>query len=275
MTAKKKSTGSKKQSQRKATNRTRTEPPRGSVAEHSEHPESRGDSTVRHTRPGFPQGEGDVTRPAKAGNKKQSIRDTLLEQHAATSSGDTDTVLELTKHKNANRLSTQERELAIELLPTGAILEHEAPYRWRVHITGQNRYGFGATAKEAIDSWVLGNSDVNGAQAAARRFSELSSTQQQEITDRDNAAARSVGQGAGESPDVVARRQALEFSQAADKRAKTPLNANSDGAEVSTATNRQGRGEDPSVPAGTEDRKASAQRSRSGARRRTGAKARK
>jgi hypothetical protein len=270
---------------------TGTEPPRRSVAEHSEHPESAGDSTVRHAdqhrsapsagRKGFPQGEYDVNQPAKAGAKKQSIKQTLLEQHAATQSGDTQTVLGLIKHQNANRLSVDERELAVELLPIGAIIEHEAPYRWRVRspVGGGNRFGHGATAKEAIDSFVLGNADVNGAQAAARRFSELPASQQREIEDRDNAAARSVGQAGEDSPDVLARRQALSFSQAADKRAPTPQNAASDGAEVSTATNRAGRGEDPSVPAGQaarqQDRSARAAKNRSAARRRSGAKAKK
>lgn len=267
---KKSSNRSGKTAQRKATNRTGTEPPRRSVADHSEHPESPGDSTVRHAgRGSFPQGEYDVTSPKKSDGKKQSIKDTLLEQHSAASSGNTDTVLELLKHRSANRLQAHERELAYETLPVGVVIEHDRAYSWKIHVLGQARFSFGATLKEAIDAWVLGNTDVNGAQAAARRFKELPASQQKEIEERDNAAARSVGQGAADSPDVIARREALKFSEAADKRAPSPTNANSDGAEVSSATNRAGRGEDP---AGESDARSSA-RARANARRRKGARA--
>jgi hypothetical protein len=39
-------------------------------------------------------------------------------------------------------------------LPIGAVIEHEALHRWRVHVPGQNRYGHGATEAEAITAYL-------------------------------------------------------------------------------------------------------------------------
>jgi hypothetical protein len=187
------------------------------VAQHSEHPETKGDSTVRHAEPatgkqsgegegGFPQGEYDVTDPTPAGAiVPQGDAETLLEAHF----GDQD-IERLQELLGDARLDDEEYALVIEAAPVGFVLEHEAPDRWRAHRTGQNRWGHGRTARGAIEQFVLGGTP-NIVDAAAEAFAKLPAADQRAIKERDARAARSVGApvedlGRDEAREDAARR---------------------------------------------------------------------
>jgi hypothetical protein len=171
-----------------------------SVADHSEHPETPGDSTARHDEgtaervraqgaAGFPQGEYDVTNPAPApGVPVEDDMTALLDAHL--SNADTDRLKELLAD---GVLDDAELSLVIAAMPVGFVLEHEAENRWRCHITGQNRFGHGQTHQEAVEDYVLGTNAVTGEAAAARSFARLSAADQQAIRDRDAQAAEAVG----------------------------------------------------------------------------------
>lgn len=280
MATKAKTAGKSKSGQRKAPdNKTGTESSRSkkSVADHSEHPENSSDSTVRHadqparrTGPagskGFPQGEYDVTKPRPAGGRKQSIEQQLLEAHHGDS--DLEAIKKANARPSANRLHPTDRALAIETLPVGSTLEHEQENRWRVvgRLGGGNRYGHGSTAQEAIDNYVLGSSVGDSAQAAAQAFHELPKRQQKEITERDEKAARRLGQDPSNTAEAIARQEFVDNQKAARSAAHPAPNATSDGAEVASAQLEAGarRG-------GTE----TATRNRTGARQRTGSTSRK
>lgn len=200
---------------------------RRSVADHSEHPESRADSTVAHDEPqtgkrsagagegGFPQGEGDVVKPALEGEDKRSVKEQLLDAHFGT----VDIRRHLADADKKGRLDRTTVTVATETLPVGAIVEHEAENRWRIRVPtgGGNRYGFGATYREAIESYVLGDAVVDEQSAAAKRFSELSPRQQEEIRVRDEKAARRVGQDPTATPEAIARNEAAENAKAENK----------------------------------------------------------
>lgn len=253
----------------RANRQTGTEPPARSVEEHSEHPEHPGDPTVRHAgRGSFPEGEYDITKPKSSKGKPTSVRQTLIEQHYAAGGLDVETIQKAIKHPNANRLAASERELALELMPVGTILEHEAQNRWRVHVAGQNRYGHGSTAKEAIDSWVLGNGAINETAAAAQRFNELPASVKAEIIERNRAAAKSTGQVYEDTAEAVAFQEAVNNQKAAQKRDRSPISAGTEGPEVASAINKAGR-----ERSGARKSPASASRNRSSARRRSGGKA--
>ena len=219
---------------------TGTEPPKKSVSDHSEHPENPADSTVKHTGAGFPQGEGDVTEPAKAGakapkaEKPRSIRDQHLLALAAGQ--DVKAIEAALKEPNATRLSPIQRAIAAELLPIGAIIEHEGANRWRVRGPmgqGGPHFGHGATMAEAIDSFVLGNVVATDAEASAHRFSKLPPKQQKEIEERDIAS--------GNQADVDARRKTVEAVKKSAKLLDSPINAQSDGAAVGSELNAEGK----------------------------------
>lgn len=260
-----------------------------SQAEHSEHPENPGDSTVRHAVPtarageegqkGFPQGEYDVTPPAKEPARgKRSLEDQLIEQHVGDQ--DVEAIERALKSPKANRLNPKQRALAIEALPIGSVLEHEGAFRWRVtgRGTGGNRYGHGATAQEAIDNYVLGSSVTDATQAGAQAFTELPKSVQKEIEERDAAVAKRQGLSPDSLPEQIARREFVENQKAAQKAARPAPNAATDGSEVASAQleqgTKRGRAEGASE-AEAEGRKGQAARKRSSARRRTGAKAKR
>jgi hypothetical protein len=109
------------------------------AAAHSEHPEDRADSTVRHSEPptgkrtrgagegGFPQGEYDVaTAGAEPAEDKRSVKEQLLDAHFGT--------VDIRKHladaDKKGRLDRTTVTVAMETLPVGAIVEHEAENRW-------------------------------------------------------------------------------------------------------------------------------------------------
>ena len=260
-----------------------------SVAEHSEHPENPGDSTVRHANPtvragsegqkGFPQGEYDVTPPKKEPAKAQrSVTQANLEQHMGDQ--DVEAIEKQLKAPKANRLKPQERALALEGLPIGAILEHEGQFRWRVKgpTGGGNRFGHGSTAQEAIESYVLGSSSATVEEAGARAFSELEPRQQKEIEARDAAVAKRQGISVESLPEVIARREFQENEKARGKAKAPAANATTDGPEVASAQleagARRGQAKDAGEDEG-EGKKEKAARKRSSARRRTGAKSRR
>lgn len=287
MTAKKKaaSTAGKKSSsskagQRKAETKTGTEPPRRSIADHSEHPESPGDSTVRHAdnpagrrsagSRGFPQGEYDVTTPAKAGASKKDPTQLAIEQ--SLSAEDLAAIKAAQKHPKANRLKPEQRALAIEALPEGTIIEKEGRFRWRVRSAGTNggnRYGHGTTAAEAIDNYILGHSVITTEQAGAEQFHSYPASVQKEIEARDAAVAQRQGRNVEDFPEVIARREYKANQKAAAGAKPTAPGATSDGAEVASAQLEQG------AKRGGQARQSQAAQNRSSARRRTGGKARK
>lgn len=283
-TAGKKSSSSKRSGQRGVDTKTGTEPPKRSVADHSEHPESPGDSTVRHAdnpagrksagAKGFPQGEYDVTEPAKKGATKKDPIQNAIEQ--GLSAEELSTIKAAQKHPKANRLSTDQRALGLEALPIGAILEHEAQYRWRVkaNLGGGIRWGHGTTAQEAIDNYLLGSSVIDSAQAAAQTFHDYPASVQKEIEERDAKVAARLGVGVDTLPGVLERRE-FKANQEAAKKAKAPApNATTDGPEVASAQLEAGAkrgGRDGSVA----DPKEKAASNRKAAARRSGAKAKK
>lgn len=262
---------------------------RRSIAEHSEHPESRADSTVAHDEPptgkrtagagegGFPQGEGDVTRPQLEGEDKRSVKEQLLDAHFGT--------VDIRKHlADADKKARLDRttvSVAIETTPVGTIVEHEAENRWRVRTPtgGGNRYGFGATFREAVESYVLGDAVTDEQSAAAKRFGELSPRQQEEIRQRDEKAARRVGQDPTATPEAIARREAAENAKAenqalGDKKAR--VGQITEGAERASARDAAGqkrgaREEIAAYDSGSEARAGQARKSASPARARKGA----
>lgn len=272
--------------------KTGTEPPKRSVADHSEHPEHPGDSTVRHAdqalgvgrasagKKGFPQGEYDVNRPAKAAGKKQDIKQTLLEQHEAEAGVEVDEVKRLLKERSG-RLSASEFSLAVETLPLGAVIEHEGPYRWRVRgpVGGGNRFGHGKTMAEAVEDYVLGTPTHIAANAAADQFSRYPKSVQEEIKERDAKAARALGQDPDSTPEAIARREFEENAKAATK-AKTPAsNASSSGPEIASAQleagRRRGNPQSQDLNPSRAQATSKATSNRKAARRRSGGKARR
>jgi len=218
-------------------------------AQHSEHPESFSDSTVRHAEPpqgkqageghgGFPQGEYDVTKPAKEpAAKAKSTQQAQLDQHFEG----VEDITELSNNvKKASRLSELNFLASLEAFPVGTIIEHEAPNRWRVRSTsgGGFRYGHGAYAREAIESYILGTAVGSQEEASARAFAQLPASQQNEIRERDRIAAERVGK----SPTADFAREEARKIALADKTAKpAALNAVTDGPEKASARDEAGR----------------------------------
>jgi hypothetical protein len=273
-TAGKKNSSSKSRGQRGAETRTGTEPPKGSVADHSEHPESPGDSTVRHAdnpvgrrsagSRGFPQGEYDVTEPAKKGATKKDPTQLAIEQ--GLTAEQLETIKAAQKHPNANRLKPEQRALAVEALPVGAVIEKEGDFRWRVRSAGTNggnRFGHGKTAQEAIDNYILGHSVITTEQAGAEQFHSYPKSVQKEIEERDAAVAKRQGRNVEDFPEVIARREFVKNQKAAKGAKPTAPGQTSDGAEVASAQLEAGA------------KRGQAAQNRSSARRRTGGKARK
>ena len=189
---------------------------RRSIVEHSENPDKPGDSTVRHALPalgadesgqkGFPQGEYDVVAPAKAAAApKRSDNDQLIDSHVGNSDPD-----EITKNlKEVTRLSDEERVLLLETIPVGAVLERSGENQFRLH--KGNTFGFGATAAEAIESFVLGA----GPSEDAAKFARMEPAVQKEIEERDRKAALRVGQSYDGTPEQVARLEAVQNAKPA------------------------------------------------------------
>lgn len=246
---------------------TESETDKRSIAEHSEHPENPNDSTVRHAvgtnaageegQKGFPQGEYDVTPPAKEGRKTGA--EGAIEQHIGNA--DVEQIQKALKAPQANRLTAEKRALALETLPIGSILEHEGANRWRVRgpISGGIRWGHGATAQEAIESYVLGLAVQDSAAAGAQAFHELTPKLQKEITERDRKAAERVGQSPDGTPEAIARREYIENQRAARNAKPAAANASTDGPEIASAQLEAGQ-------------KRAAARKRTGATKRSGRK---
>ena len=222
---------------------TESETKKRSISEHSEHPENPNDSTVRHAvgtaaagqegQKGFPQGEYDVTPPAKEGRKAGA--EGAIEQHLG--SADVEQIKKSLAAPQANRMTAEKRALALETLPAGSILEHEGQNRWRVRgpISGGIRWGHGATAQEAIESYVLGLAVQDSAAAGAQTFSQFSPKIQKEITERDRIAAQRVGQSPDGTPEAIARREFQENQKAARNAKPAAANASTDGPEIASA----------------------------------------
>jgi hypothetical protein len=229
---------------------------RRTAQQHQEHPELAADSVVRHAEPqtgkprgegagGFPSGEYDVTPPAKAteeapategvtaGQTADVSHDALIDAHL----GDKDIAQLQTLLGENRRLDDAELPLIIEALPVGAIIEHEAPNRWRVRspASGGIRWGHGGTAVAAIEAYVLGDVAPTAVAAGAQRFLALPASQQQEIRERDQKAAERVGG----TPDTFVRDEAIKAAQS-DQTAKAPAaNAVTDGPEKASARAEQ------------------------------------
>jgi hypothetical protein len=268
---------------------------RRTAQQHQEHPELRADSVVRHAEPqtgkqrgegagGFPSGEYDVTPPKSATEEQPATEGVTAGQTADTSH---DALLDahfgavdieaLQQQLGENRrLDDAELPLILEALPVGAVIEHEAPNRWRVRspTTGGNRFGHGATGVQAIEAYVLGDVAPTADAAGAQRFLALPAAQQQEIRERDQKAAERVGG----TPDTFARDEAIKAAES-DQTAKAPAsNAVTDGPEKASARAEQGtRGAQntpgQSRPAAkstskTAAKKGASKSSRSGAKRR-------
>jgi hypothetical protein len=214
-----------------------------SVAEHSAHPEDPSDSSVKHVadpasivKPtaephegtaGYPAGEYDVVKPAPSEAKEQSV----VEAHLAAV--DTDQLKALMKD---TVLDPDEYALVLEASGVGFELLHEGDNRWRAR---QNqRFGHGRTAKEAIEAFVLGTSSVTLQDAAAREFLQLSATQQQEIRDRDQAAAGAVGLGAATAMAAEETRKTFAKRQGA---ALPATGARTDASEQMSASQAIGK----------------------------------
>lgn len=248
--ARKRSSSSKSANKSQRTNvsdtKTGTQPPRRSIEQHSEHPESAGDSTVRHAdnpvgrasagKKGFPQGEYDVDEPAKRGAVKKDPQQLAIEQ--GLDDDELKTIKAAIAHPKANRLKHEQRALAIEALPIGAIVEHEGKFRWRVRSSptgGGFRFGHGATFQEAVDNYLLGSSAQTADAAGAERFQAYPKSVQKEIEERDAAVAKRQGVSPESFPEVIARREFVE-NQKAGAKAKAPApNAVTDGAEQASA----------------------------------------
>jgi hypothetical protein len=211
---------------------------RRSQNEHAENPDKPGDSTVRHALPqtgadssgqkGFPQGEYDVIEPAKAAAKpKRNDVDALIDQHI----GQADPTEVIKNAEKKSRLNAKERFLILETTQPGFVLEHEGDNRWRAR--SGNRFGFGASAIEALESFVLGQ--TSGPDAGTEAFLALPASQQKEIRERDEKAARALGTTYESSPEAIARKEALETSKILDGAEPAAANANTDGPERASA----------------------------------------
>jgi hypothetical protein len=205
-------------------------------------------SGTLHAEGGYPAGEYDVTKPTTAPDGSKTAAGELADTKASTAASQpkgefgaqlaqhfTDAGADqatLMKQATQNtRLSDDERQAVLEAMPVGAILEHEAANRWRVHVIGRPRFGHGASAAEAIEAFVIGNqgSDV---EASAQRFANLPASVQQEIRERDQRAQAGTG---GVDPTEFARQEALKVAKA-DKQAKpTAASEGSDGANRESA----------------------------------------
>jgi hypothetical protein len=214
-----------------------------SVAEHSAHPEDPSDPSVRHAadpasivKPtaephegtaGYPAGEYDVVKPAPSEAKEQ----TVVEAHLAAVDVDT-----LKAAMKDTVLDPDEYALVLEASGVGFELVHEGDNRWRAR---QNqRFGHGRTAKEAIEAFVLGTSSVTLQDAAAREFLALSPAQQQEIRERDQAAAGAVGLGAREAYAAEETRKTFAKRQGA---ALPASGARTDASEQMSASQATGK----------------------------------
>jgi hypothetical protein len=217
---------------------------------HDAHPESATDTSVRHAEPqtgkqsgegegGHPAGEYDITQMDRSsGQKNTKGADTVLSQHFAGLEDKDNPLVQATKEAQSNsQIPKSKLALAIEALPVGALIEHEAPNRWRAHVTGQLRYGHGATFLEAVESYILGTGVGSMEEAAARTYAALPSHMQEQIDERDRKAAARVG---GTVPEQMARDEAKRAA-AADASADLPArNANTDGPEKASARAEQG-----------------------------------
>lgn len=198
---------------------------------------------------GHPGGEYDVTPPVTAPDGSKTAAGEAADTKAAVTADSGATgkyAVQLTQHftdagadqatllkqaAETTRLEDDQRQAALEAMPVGTILEKEAPYRWRIHVRGQNRFGHGTTASEAIEAYVIGTQGSE-VEAAATRFARLSPQQQQEIRDRDARAAAGTG---GTDPVEFARQEAIKVAEA-DKQAKpTAVSEGSDGANRESA----------------------------------------
>jgi hypothetical protein len=218
----------------------------GKADTHDANPDVSTDSSVRHAEPqtghraneghgGYPAGEYDVTKPATSGADAKTKGTTALGQLLEIAPESKEAVKRA--EQNA-QLSPSQFDQAVEALPVGTVIEHEGPYRWRVHVLGQNRWGHGATHSEAVENFVTGLSQTTAQQEADRALAALPKKQQNEIADRDQKAAEAVG---GTPPDTFARIENAK-AQAADMKAKAPApNASTDGPEKASARDEAGR----------------------------------
>lgn len=218
-----------------------------SVAQHSANPDKPQDSTVRHSEPpvarqdgtgegGYPQGEYDVTQPAKAGpvSEKDQQKAAVLAFYDGTEEQLDQTIKDALAD---SRLDESEFLKALEAMPIGTVLEHEALNRWRCHRVGQNRYGHGQTALQAVENYFLGDKSPTVLDAAAKDFLKLPAADQKAIEERDAKAAKAVG---GVDPQASIREEARKTA-AMDKSAKAPApNAGTNAAEIGSARAEQG-----------------------------------
>ncbi len=85
----------------------------------------------------------------------ENPNDLLLKQHFQSVGEDMEELLK--RAAEDARLTDDEAQAAVEAFPVGTVIEKEGPGRWRVHVRGQNRYGHGATFREASEAFILGN----------------------------------------------------------------------------------------------------------------------
>jgi hypothetical protein len=212
---------------------------------HDANPGDPTDSSVRHAEPstgrptdegegGYPSGEYDVTPPpANDAKRTKGVIESVLAQHFEANPG-ADAALKRAEDKA--QLSPDQFDKAVEALPVGAIIEHEGPNRWRVHVLGRGRYGHGATQSEAVENYILGTSEGTFQSEADAALAALPSKQQKEIADRDQKAAEQVG---GTSSDTFARIENAKTEAKARNAALPAANANTDGAERASAINKK------------------------------------
>lgn len=218
---------------------------------HDANPDVSTDSSVRHAEPqtgkqrgeghgGYPSGEYDVTTPGSS----RAQGDVLTKGPQAIAldqlyAGSPEAEQAVKQANERLRLSPDQFDQAVEALPVGTVIEKEAPWRWRVHVVGQPRFGHGQTHSEAVENYVLGDQGTSTAQAEAdRALAQMDPKQQQEIADRDAKAAQAVG---GTPPDTFARIENAKAA-AADATAEPPApNAATDGAEKASARDEAGR----------------------------------
>jgi hypothetical protein len=230
----------------------------GDPESHDAHPNDPSASEVAHApasgtqraEGGHPAGEYDITNPAKDAQGRPTglaqplttddvstgtDNEALLAAHYALSGADREALM--ARAKEDSRLSDDDRQAALEGTQVGFVLEHTGPNAWRCHVTGTNRFGHGVTATEAIEAYVIGNQGSE-IEEAARRFARQSAQAQQEIRDRDKAAADTL---AGTTDPVEAAREAALKTAKADRKAERPAaGANSDGAERESARRAEG-----------------------------------
>lgn len=212
---------------------------------HDANPSDPTDSSVKHAdavnaspdagKGGYPSGEYDVTKPAPVGVQTKDAVASALAQHLDAAPHAEPAV----KRAQANaQLSGSDFAKGVEAFAVGTMIEHEGPNRWRVHVVGKNKWGHGATFREAVEHFITGIDQTTQEAEAAQRLAALPAKQQQEIKDRDAKAAQAVG---GTSSDTFARVENAKTAKA-DKRAKAPApNANTDGPEKASARDEAGR----------------------------------